>query len=279
MGNVGQTGGIGTQGGIGVTGSTGATGYTTAADTAAVRASIYPTSQTLSTNWSTIQFYNTPDINILASAFTFPAQASDYITVNSAIKAYISFGVTIWKQSNSDNLAYIQIEKSTDNGDSWDKVANSQIMIPFPSATPEYSSGYGSCMADLPVGARIRMRGKKEGDDSIFVINASVGNSYISIHDMFGGEVGPTGPAGSVANFGNTGTTGSTGATGPAGAAAFMGNTGSTGPTGPNGLPASDTIPGSSSAVGVAGTIAYDANYLYICIATNTWKRVQVNSW
>ena len=154
-------------------------------------------------------------------------------------------------------------------------------MVPFPSATPEYSSGHGSCMVDLPVGARVRMRGKKEGSDSIFVINSSIGNSYISIHDMFGGEVGPTGstgPAGSAVNFGNTGTTGATGATGAAGTVAFMGNTGPTGATGPN-APASDVIPGSSSAVGVAGTIAYDSNYLYICIATNTWKRVQVDSW
>ena len=104
MGNVGQTGTTGSQGEAGETGSTGATGatgYTTAADTAAVRTPIYSQEQTLSTSWSTIQFDNTPDINVLASAFTFPAQASDYITVNNAIKAYISFGVTIWKQSNS----------------------------------------------------------------------------------------------------------------------------------------------------------------------------------
>ena len=31
--------------------------------------------------------------------------------------------------------------------------------------------------------------------------------------------------------------------------------------------------PASSTAMGAPGTIVYDANYIYVCVATNTWKR------
>lgn len=37
--------------------------------------------------------------------------------------------------------------------------------------------------------------------------------------------------------------------------------------------------PANSSAAGIAGQIAWDANYVYVCIATNTWKRSQINTW
>jgi hypothetical protein len=37
--------------------------------------------------------------------------------------------------------------------------------------------------------------------------------------------------------------------------------------------------PASASASGVAGTIAWDASYIYICTATNTWKRVAIATW
>jgi hypothetical protein len=38
------------------------------------------------------------------------------------------------------------------------------------------------------------------------------------------------------------------------------------------------SAPGSSSAAGVAGQIAYDANYLYVCVGTSSWKRVALSS-
>ena len=33
----------------------------------------------------------------------------------------------------------------------------------------------------------------------------------------------------------------------------------------------------SSTAAGVAGQIAWDASYIYICVADNTWKRVALS--
>ncbi len=37
--------------------------------------------------------------------------------------------------------------------------------------------------------------------------------------------------------------------------------------------------PASASAPGVTGQIATDANYIYVCTATNTWKRVAIATW
>lgn len=39
------------------------------------------------------------------------------------------------------------------------------------------------------------------------------------------------------------------------------------------------TPPASASDTGVAGSIRYDDNYLYVCIATNTWKRCPLVTW
>lgn len=41
----------------------------------------------------------------------------------------------------------------------------------------------------------------------------------------------------------------------------------------------SSSAPGSNSATGQAGTIAFDSSYIYICIAANTWKRVGIATW
>lgn len=37
--------------------------------------------------------------------------------------------------------------------------------------------------------------------------------------------------------------------------------------------------PTSATDTGVAGQIAWDANYMYVCIATNTWKRTALTTW
>jgi hypothetical protein len=38
-------------------------------------------------------------------------------------------------------------------------------------------------------------------------------------------------------------------------------------------------IPATASSAGKAGTISYDSSYMYVCTATNTWKRVAIASW
>lgn len=37
--------------------------------------------------------------------------------------------------------------------------------------------------------------------------------------------------------------------------------------------------PASASATGVSGTIAWDSDFLYVCIAANTWKRAALSTW
>ena len=41
----------------------------------------------------------------------------------------------------------------------------------------------------------------------------------------------------------------------------------------------SPTVPAASTSVGVSGQIAWDANYIYICVATDTWKRSPLTTW
>lgn len=38
-------------------------------------------------------------------------------------------------------------------------------------------------------------------------------------------------------------------------------------------------VPASASATGKVGEFALDTDYLYICVATDTWKRVALSTW
>ena len=42
---------------------------------------------------------------------------------------------------------------------------------------------------------------------------------------------------------------------------------------------ATSAAPATASSTGTAGEIRYDANYVYICVATNTWKRAALATW
>ena len=39
------------------------------------------------------------------------------------------------------------------------------------------------------------------------------------------------------------------------------------------------TAPASATSTGTTGQIATDVNYIYVCVATNTWKRVAIADW
>ena len=38
-------------------------------------------------------------------------------------------------------------------------------------------------------------------------------------------------------------------------------------------------VPSDASSTGTAGQIAIDSNYIYVCVATNTWKRAAISTW
>ena len=40
-----------------------------------------------------------------------------------------------------------------------------------------------------------------------------------------------------------------------------------------------DTVPATASSTGTTGMISWDSNYIYICVDTNTWKRVAIATW
>ena len=42
--------------------------------------------------------------------------------------------------------------------------------------------------------------------------------------------------------------------------------------------PANTTAPANSAANGTVGQIAFDANYLYICVGAKQWKRIALQS-
>lgn len=42
---------------------------------------------------------------------------------------------------------------------------------------------------------------------------------------------------------------------------------------------ATANTPASASATGTAGTVCWDANFIYVCTAANTWKRVAIATW
>ena len=44
-------------------------------------------------------------------------------------------------------------------------------------------------------------------------------------------------------------------------------------------LSLSNSVPANASSSGIAGTIRYDSSYVYICTATDTWKRVAISTW
>jgi hypothetical protein len=38
-------------------------------------------------------------------------------------------------------------------------------------------------------------------------------------------------------------------------------------------------VPANASSSGEQGDVAWDANYIYICVSNNTWKRVAISTW
>lgn len=38
-------------------------------------------------------------------------------------------------------------------------------------------------------------------------------------------------------------------------------------------------LPTAANSVGLAGTVAWDTSYFYVCVNTNTWKRVSLSTW
>jgi hypothetical protein len=74
-----------------------------------------------------------------------------------------------------------------------------------------------------------------------------------------------------------SGYSGYSGMNGTATASGYSGYSGVSGATGAVGISAG--TPASAAATGTAGTVLWDADYIYVCTATDTWKRVAIATW
>ena len=48
---------------------------------------------------------------------------------------------------------------------------------------------------------------------------------------------------------------------------------------GTTGLPVPAYVPSTATSTGTTGQVTWDSGYVYVCVATNTWKRATLNSW
>lgn len=39
------------------------------------------------------------------------------------------------------------------------------------------------------------------------------------------------------------------------------------------------SAPATAASDGTPGQVAYDSSYIYVCVATNTWKRAAISTW
>ncbi len=53
----------------------------------------------------------------------------------------------------------------------------------------------------------------------------------------------------------------------------------SDGISGGGSIPVYVTPPATSTSPGTAGNMAYDGSYLYLCVASATWRRVAIDDW
>jgi hypothetical protein len=40
-----------------------------------------------------------------------------------------------------------------------------------------------------------------------------------------------------------------------------------------------NATPSSATDTGIKGQVAYDTNYIYVCVNSNVWKRVSISTW
>ena len=130
------------------------------------------------------------------------------------------------------------------------------------------------------------------GDDSSYYIDMGIAsNTYaVSGFDVVGPNDGYLyvagasylGPVDGTANLNLGSTTGSTRTWAGQGTVANIVTTVSeTGFTVNKGafVVAANSAPAANNSTGVAGTIAWDSDYIYVCVATDTWKRANLSTW
>lgn len=109
--------------------------------------------------------------------------------------------------------------------------------------------------------------GDPNGPIPVIEIDDSSGSVYISGQQ----QVGTPGGADTQVQFNDGGTI--------AGNSAFTFNKATSQTTFGGPVILATHTPSSASDTGVAGQLAWDANFIYVCVTTNTWKRVAISTW
>jgi hypothetical protein len=97
-----------------------------------------------------------------------------------------------------------------------------------------------------------------------------------AIEVVVGQQQGPQGVQGVTGPVGPTGPTGPQGTLGDRG---FRGETGPTGPIDPASVSLTNTPPTLADSSGIKGQIAFDSVYMYLCVETNSWIRLERVAW
>ena len=199
----------------------------------------------------------------------------------------------IWVNSSSEDI-------SVYTGSGFNTVATAAPTGPVGPTGP--TGPLGPTGVSGPAGSGVSVLGSYATVELLEADNptGNIGDAYIVGTNLYvwsdlntiwfnGGPIGVTGPTGATGATGAastvTGPTGATGATGPSGGptgpTGATGSTGSAGATGPAGAAGitGPTTPATAGSSGVTGTVTWDSDYIYVCVGTNTWKRVAISTW
>ena len=146
------------------------------------------------------------------------------------------------------------------------------VQTRFANATFSQSSGTMTAVAITPT---INQSGSATGYTALKIAateTAVLGTNRLI--DCYAGAAGTT----AIWSVGNDGHQRFSTDTGLARAAAGLLKV-TNGSTGLGGLIIASSTPASAGATGVQGQIAWDSDYIYVCTATNTWKRTALATW
>ena len=250
-GDQGVQGVKGTDGAVGATGAQGNKGDAGTASSAIMISFPQATTQLITATYTSIKFnsilgeaiINEGGIWKLGQDADIVSAAGTYIQTGSVLRAYISYGFSVDNNPNSndktdaanDDNIWFKLQKASSNftdNNSWVDIPSSEIVASAASAKPYNYHANGSCIVNLQINDSIRCVIKRSTNTSskpmkinneFTTTSASNtaqrgGHTYLSIHDLIGGEAGPQGVKGDTGAAGAAGAKGDQGIQGIQGA-------------------------------------------------------------
>ena len=202
-GAAGEPGAAGLQGAKGDTGAAGAKGDPGSAS-AAVRLSLGSNMTDITSSSIGIR-YNIENHNS-GSIFSVTQAGSNigtYISVSTAVRVLINYGLTINSNSANGDVAHCYIQTARLPLAKWVTEPNTCLTIEAPSKTPVYYSSSASCIVELAAGDKLRCI-VSAANKNIDVNGGNNGDTFLALVDIKGGEIGPTGAKGDTGASGQS---------------------------------------------------------------------------